>query len=224
MFRLMLNPTKGRFSTYLLVICFAVFCLEARAEFVITLSAESNSSTTVTVTGSGSVTSNNNQDSFSAGFSTSNQFSNLGDFVKSSGPNNKTYNFPGSLTLAGGGDVISLTSIFIDDDGGNDDFGLSPAGSTGSLSGNTVYTLGGSTTFGLSGNDTYADLNPGTYIPSHVLNGGGWQNFDPNIGVFWFSVVGSEITAIPEPSTGLLSLLGLAGCILSRSRRRSARG
>ena len=29
---------------------------------------------------------------------------------------------------------------------------------------------------------------------------------------------------IPEPSTGLLSLVGLAGCILARSRRRSARG
>jgi len=34
-----------------------------------------------------------------------------------------------------------------------------------------------------------------------------------------------EATAnVPEPSTGLLSLLGLAGCILARSRRRSARG
>ena len=43
----------------------------------------------------------------------------------------------------------------------------------------------------------------------------------------WTATTGSgEILfqVVPEPSTGLLSLLGLAGCILARSRRRSVRG
>ena len=38
------------------------------------------------------------------------------------------------------------------------------------------------------------------------------------------SIVFQDAATIPEPSTGLLSLLGLAGCILARCRRRSVRG
>ena len=215
MFRLMLNPTKGRFSTYLPAICFAVFCLEARADFVITLSAESDSSTTVTVRGGGAVTSNNDQYSFSDS-GANNQFSNLGNFVKDSGPDNQSYNFSGALTLSGGGQVISFERIYIDDDGGSDDFGLGPASPTGPLSGNTVYTLGGSTTFTLTGGDTWADFNPGTYIPDHALNGGGWKNFDPDggsAGGSWFSVV------VPEPSTALLLCLGLLALATGRWNR-----
>ena len=45
MFRLMLNPTKSRISTYLLAICFAVFCLEARAGFITTFGNGTNSFT-----------------------------------------------------------------------------------------------------------------------------------------------------------------------------------
>jgi len=37
-------------------------------------------------------------------------------------------------------------------------------------------------------------------------------------------VLGFRVASVPEPSTGLLSLLGLSGCILARSRRRSVRG
>jgi len=83
------------------------------------------------------------------------------------------------------------------------------------------------TVFGTGFNFAYGD-----YQISDILNGANLTGFLAD-GTAINSLVVIEETSmvtlaapaiVPEPSTGLLSLLGLSGCILSRTRRRSACG
>ncbi len=155
-------------------------------QFVIT--AEEGA-TTLNISGSGEVTNDSGSVWGTSFWSSTNEISNIGDYVTSAGPNFESYTLSNNLSFTGGGTTHNISSILLDYDYGTnaDDFGIA-FDTTTTLQANTTYTLSGSATFDLTGNDTFSsnNFNFGTYSSNSLS--GGWANFSGNSPIFQLQI------------------------------------